>query len=254
MNTQDVMVLEWTFSPPDYFEEPVSISRDDYQITIRDGKVEARMESVVYESIPALKDTIENALNQRFRAVELLTQRAYALSYARRLRLHPDGHKEFFITASDSIALRDSVDIRATDRNGNVVYDSRKERIKRQTELADLAEKHGSRDPLARSILASYHAAVEDPDNELVHLYEIRDALAKEFGGEKQACNELGIGRGIRSELGRLADNEPIKQGRHRGKFAGKLRDATESELERGREIARNLVTAYLRFLERNVH
>ena len=38
-----VMMLNWTFSPPDYFEEPIEISRQDYAMTIADGQVHAKI-------------------------------------------------------------------------------------------------------------------------------------------------------------------------------------------------------------------
>ena len=41
---QVVVILEWQFSPPGYFEEPINVTRDDYTMTIGDGKVEARIE------------------------------------------------------------------------------------------------------------------------------------------------------------------------------------------------------------------
>jgi hypothetical protein len=75
-------------------------------------------------------------------------------------------------------------DIRHTDALGNVVHDSRLERIERRRSLAKLAARAAG-DPVVDSILRGYSAAVNDPGNELVHLYEIRDALkrAGELGG-----------------------------------------------------------------------
>jgi len=251
MNIQDVLVLEWGFSPADYFETPVTISRSDYHIAIQDGKIEVRMEPAAYDRNPAIKDVIEDALNDRFRGVELLTHRGYTLSFAGRSRIYPDGHRVFFENLHETIVFRASADILVADKDGKVIHDSRQERIDKKTELADLAERHGTRDALARSLLSSYHAAVTDPNDELVYLYEIRDALAKRFSGGKQACSVLGL-NGIRwKRLGRLADNEPVKQGRHRGKFPGGLRDATEPELKEAREIAQGLILAYLRHLDK---
>lgn len=252
MTKQDILVLQWNFSPPDYFEVPVIISRDDYQVTIQDGKVEATMEPGVYEGNPAIKDLIEDALNHRFCGVQLLSHEAYQLSYIGRVHLHPDGHKDFFKTLNDTVVFGAKIDMVVTGEDGNVIFDSREERIERKTELANLAEKCGSSDGLAKSLLASYHAAVRDPDNELVHLYEIREALAKEFGGAKRVCDELGISRSKWSKLGSLADNKPIKQGRHRGRFTAGLRDATENELEEARGIASTLILAYLRYLDKH--
>ena len=99
-------------------------------------------------------------------------------------------------------------------------------------------------------MLKSYGDAVNDPGNELVHLYQIRDSIAKQFGGESRARNVLGISQRQWSRLGKLANDEPLKQGRHRGKNPGALRDATEEELREARSIARELVEAYLNHLE----
>lgn len=248
---QDFIILEWTYSPPDYFEVPVAISRDDYQITIQDGKVEAKLESSDYDSDPSTKDIIEDALNHRFRGIQLLTHREYKLSYAGRYRMHPDGHRDVFLTVAPAkVKVRASLaDIVIVHKDGTL-YDSRKERIDKETDLANLAEKHGTRDGLARSLLESYHASVSDPDNELVHLYEICDALVKGFGGETKALSALTLTKSKWSSLHRLANNEPLKQGRHRGKFTGKLRDATEAELKEARDIAQSFIIAYLRYLD----
>ena len=45
-----VVVFEWNFSPPDYFEVPMEIVRDDYTLTIANGKAEARLDSAAYEA------------------------------------------------------------------------------------------------------------------------------------------------------------------------------------------------------------
>lgn len=94
--------------------------------------------------------------------------------------------------------------------------------------------------------------AVVDPNNELVHLYEIRDALAKKFGREGACCKVLHFSSSQWSRLGRLANSEPLNQGRHRGKSLGKLRDTTEAELQEARNIARNFVEAYFAYLARH--
>ena len=100
-------------------------------------------------------------------------------------------------------------------------------------------------------MLKSYNASVNDPNNELVHLYEIRETLSKKFGGETVTREALGISRNEWSRLGQLANKEPLKQGRHRGKDVGQLRDATEGELKEARTIARALIEAYLKYLDR---
>jgi hypothetical protein len=96
-------------------------------------------------------------------------------------------------------------------------------------------------------LLASYSAAVNDPANELVHLYEIRDALKKHFGGESEAQKQLSITASEWKRLGHLA-NGPLQQGRHRGSFTQK-RPAARHELDEARAIARRWINAFARLI-----
>ncbi len=123
-----------------------------------------------------------------------------------------------------------------------------KERIERRIELAQRASVFIT-DTVANAILRSYSAAVNDPKNELVHLYEIRDALSQHFGGESAATTALQISSAQWSRLGQLSNNEPLTQGRHRGKQLGVLRDATNAELTEARDIARAMIESYLAYL-----
>ena len=251
-NMEDIVVLEWKFSPPDYFEEPIHIKRDDYVMTISNGTVEARIRPELYDKDQSIRDRLHSSLNDRFLGVQLFSHKPYELSKASMYRLHRDGRKDVTIFP-EPILITVSMgepDIIVKDKDENVISDSRQERIQKKQELAELAEKYRQKDPFLASILHSYNEAVNDPDNELVHLYEIRDAIAKHFEGELAAKSVLGISGTQWSRLGKLANDEPLKQGRHRGKNPGVLRDATEGELREARSITRNLVEAYLDYLE----
>jgi hypothetical protein len=251
-NTEDIVVLEWKFSPPDYFEEAIHIKRDDYVLTINNGTVEARIRPETYDKDQSMRDRLHASLNDRFLGVQLFSHKPYELSKASMYRLHPNGRRDITIFP-EPIVIKVSIgepDIIVKDKDGTIITDSRQERIQKKQELAELAEKYRQKDPFVASILRSYNEAVNDPDNELVHLYEIRDSIAKRFGGESAAQSELGITGKRWSRLGKLANDEPLKQGRHRGKSPGVLRDATEGELREARSIARNLVEALLDYLE----
>ena len=246
-----VIVLEWHFSPPNYFEEPISISRHDYTMTIADGKVEARIDSATYDATPSMRQVLHDALNNRFLGVQLLSYRAYELSKSTMTRVHPDGRRDttVFVEPFHMKITAYGVDIKATDIHGKVV-DTKRDRIEKKKSLAELVSTYSSTDTLLPSLLQSYNKAVRDPDNELVHLYEIRDALAKHFGGESAARSALSISSSQWSRLGQLCNNEPLRQGRHRGRSGGALRDATEGELTEARAISRAMVEAYLRHLQ----
>ncbi len=71
--------------------------------------------------------------------------------------------------------------------------------------------------------------------NERVHLYEVREALSVKFGGKKTVRSKLGISSPDWSRFGQICHTEPLRQGRHRGKRGGPLRDATEGGLSEAR-------------------
>jgi hypothetical protein len=94
--------------------------------------------------------------------------------------------------------------------------------------------------------------SVRDPANAFVHLYEIIEALSKHFVNGAGARKALGVSNNKWRRLRQLANDEPLRQGRHRGKSLGALRDATVKELEEARRIARSLVEGYLEYLEKH--
>ena len=248
----DIVVLEWKFSPPDYFEEVIRIDRKTYYIIIENGRIEARIDSTAYDKENKMQDELHEALNDRFLGVQLITHKQYELSKASMQRIHPDGSKHVTIFPEPIVIKMTvgSTDIIVKNKDGNIVADTRRDRIEKKKELAELVEKYRSKDQVVESILKSYKSAVTDPENELVHLYEIRDALCSRFGGKGTTCTTLGIRDSNYSRLGMLANNEPLRQGRHRGRKVGELRDATESEIKEARGIARNMIEAYLQYLE----
>ena len=249
---EPIVVLEWKFSPPDYFEVPIEIVRDDYTLTIADGKAEARITDEVYSSDSSMRQTLQGALNDRFLGAQLVAHKPYQLSKSAMARVHPDGHKDIFLEAKIAgiSVTANKVDIQILDQSGIVIADSKRDRIQQKKNLADLVDKHRSSDEVLNSLICSYDSAVRDSANELVHLYEIRDALSIAFGGEKASRQALGILSSGWSRLGELANNEPLSQGRHRGKAGIKVRDATDAELSEARGIARGMIEAYLLYLD----
>ncbi len=213
-NMEDIVVLEWKFSPPDYFEEPIHIKRDDYVMTISNGTVEARIRPEIYDKDQSMRDRLHSSLNDRFLGVQLFSHKPYELSKASIYRLHPDGRKDITIFP-EPIVITLSMgepDIIVKDKDGNVISDSRHERIQKKQKLAELAEKYRQKDSCVASLLNSYDKAVNDPDNELVHLYEIREAIEKRFGGKSAARSALGITGTQWSRLGNLANDESLKR------------------------------------------
>jgi hypothetical protein len=247
-----VIMLEWKFLPPDYFEEPIEISRQDYTMTIADGQVQAKIDSTTFEANPDMRQQMHDALDNRFLGVQLFSHRSYELSRSTKTRVYPDGHRDIFIEPEPGrlVLSGGTVDIQIKDKTGKVIADSKRDRIENKKRLAELVSIHRPTDSLLASLLKSQAAAVRDPHNELIHLYEIRDAISARFCGESATRTALCIDSARWSRFGQLCNNEPLRQGRHRGKTSGILRDATEAELTEARAIARAMIEAYLWHLE----
>lgn len=135
-----IVILDWHFSPPDFFEETITISRNDYTMVIENGKVEARTTAAAYDANVSMRNELHEALNDRFLGVQLLSHMPYELSKPRGTKLHPDGRKDFFIELEGAqLKLTGgTVDFQVTDKHGNVVSDSRKDRIEKKKSLAEL--------------------------------------------------------------------------------------------------------------------
>ena len=133
-------------------------------------------------------------LNDRFLAIELLYHKSYELSEPVVTRIFPDGRKEYYLPVLSSyMHLSGNLDFIVKDKSGNIISDSRQERLTKNARYCELVEKYRSKDITLSAILSSYNLAVKDPDNELIHSYEIRDALCTLFHGEDKAINALGI-------------------------------------------------------------
>jgi hypothetical protein len=243
----ETLSLEWSYTPADFFEAPVDYSGSSYTVHIESGRVVATFTSDQPDSV---FPDVHEELEARFLGAQVVRNRSFQLSGYNARRTRPDGTAVVGVSASITAgACLDSVDFILRDAAGNITFDSKAERIKATEEFGRLASKHQN-DPVAQALLKSYSAAMNDPSNELTHLYEIRDALKDKFGRkETKARSALGISRENWKRLGKLADYAPLRQGRHRGKHIGQLRDATEAELAEARAIARDMIEAYLRYL-----
>jgi hypothetical protein len=238
--------LEWTYEPADFFEAPYQCSDVDFDLMVDAGRAVATL-SVPQD--PVSKD-VEGLVRTVIESILLVRQlqihRQYRLE-GPRTHQHSAGRKNISIhVGSAAIVFSDGhADLIARDAYGKIVRDSREERIaEHDSELNSLAPRL-MRSATLRSLFESYSRSVTDPDDELVHLYEVRDALSGHYGGEDSARDALGISKGEWKRLGVLANVEPLEQGRHRGKHPEGRRTATEGELNEARQLARRWIVAF---------
>jgi hypothetical protein len=152
--------------------------------------------SLTYDANPSLKEILHNCLNNQFLIQQLFTHKPFKLSQPVKIIVHQDGRKHYFLEL-ESAPIKvsgGSVEFRITDKNGLIVADPRGKRIGTIKRFREQFIPHGS-DELLAVLLESYEATVKDPNDEFVHLYEIRDALCSKFGGpsERDSCYHTHI-------------------------------------------------------------
>jgi len=245
--------LEWSYEPLDFFEAPYASSNPDYSLQIDSGRAVATLRSTQNPVDATLEHRVEDYLQSVFLVRQLQIRREFQL--AKHATVHQyDGAGgkgiEIRIPAA-TLTLRDGQpEWTLTDADGVVIRDSKAERIAEHTSMLDMVAPKAAQSPTLRRMLQSYSNSLSDLDNELVHLYEIRDALSVHYGGETKARDALGIAESEWDRVGRLANDPQISQGRHRGRkqLAG-TRSATEEELQEVRMLAFNWIIAFARTL-----
>ncbi|PZV09955.1 MAG: hypothetical protein DCF32_00865 [Leptolyngbya sp.] len=244
--------LEWKYSPKTYLEEPISISFEGADLEIKDGVAIANIDPDLYHTDSSIREDLTRQIESRMHAVQIMTHKDFELSKPSRTDIREDGKKNHFLEIESCVITMSvgAVDLIVKDKNGNIVSDTKRDRLDKQEYFASLVDKHRNSDPTLDQMLNSYQKSVKDPDNELVYLYEIRDSLSEEFGSKTTAIKKLGITSNEWDEIGKLANTLPLKQGRHRGKAVGALRDAEMAELEKARKSVAYLIEKYLEYLE----
>lgn len=250
------IVVEWNYEPNDYFEDNFTIEYDNYNVEINSGIATARIAPRYIDKIDEIINELNQDLESRFLAVQVMTHRKYDFSKPSRHDLKEDGTKIIYLQVEDMICVTSmsSGDIIIHDANGNIISDTKQERVDKKKWFSETSAKFRIKDHTLNQMLKSYSSSVSDPNNELVHLYEIRDAASKKFGGESNARSKLGITKKEWSNFGLIANKKPFLQGRHRGNNAGVLRQADVSELETVRKIASKMVENYMIHLEKTIN
>jgi len=201
--------LEWKYSPETYLEEPISIEFEGGTLEIKDGVALADVDPEIFHADQSVREELTKKIESRLHAVQIMTHKDFELGKSSRTDLQEDGKKHHFLEV-DSCVMTMSVglvDLIVKDKDGKIVSDTKRERLDRQSNFAFLVQKHRSSDATLDQVLKSYQQSVRDPSNELVHLYEIRDAIDKKFSSKKAAISALGITTDEWDEIGKLANH-----------------------------------------------
>jgi hypothetical protein len=237
MTTNAKTVVEWTYVPKGLFEVPCQLTFEGGQIEIADGDVRGEFDASCYGQGRDFHDRVHTHVGTVFMAQQVQVCQCFTLSEASMALEHADGRRDvtIFGVSFSSKSSFGRVDSIVTNANGAVTQDTRADRLQQQQNFRDNVATMTD-DLFLKRMLQSYGNALSDHDNFLIHLSEIREAFTLNFGTAKD-----DYWRGF----GKLANDDPVQEGRHRGKHTG-LRPATELETERALSFARRQIKKYV--------
>ena len=187
--TSDRTKLQWSYEPGNFFEAPYKSDPHNCELRIENEQVEVTLPTDCdpLADEPVLLRTMESHVADLFTVRQLQTHLKYTLK-------GPAVYRPFGGTISAAASIKfptiraeAHLDCVVRDKDGNIKFDSREHRITSHTAMLDSVVPKLSQSPLLRRSIESYSRAVSDPGDEFIHLYEIRDALMKQFGSRKLA-------------------------------------------------------------------
>lgn len=240
-------VLEWCYEPDGFFEEGFEFELPEGKVSAAKGRVKGVFGSDYYDQGRKFREYAHARIADVFMAQQVQVHHEFELSEASMMRLHKDGRREV-MAFPETIRIKVSLgcgDLVVRNADGEIVQDTRAERLQKQEAFRSKVVSLAQDDLALKRMLQIFRTALSDTDNLLIHLYEVREALVSEYGGEANVMKALNVSLIDWKWFGRLANNEPVKEGRHRGKHQ-ELRPATSLEKERSIAFVQALVEAYV--------
>jgi len=180
-----VLCMEWSFSPKDYFEKDMKIHIGGRTLEIsQDGivKLEICEQDIKNLDIYKLRDSLTQQLSTLFLGVQSITGEVYNLEPTGLYERYPDGSRSHLLSATVNIdSCKAFMDFIIKDKNGRVIQNTKKERIAHKQKTAKLIKSFFYKDLCLRSILYSYERSLKEPDNRLIHLYDIKAAIENQI-------------------------------------------------------------------------
>ena len=124
--------LEWTYTPPDYFEGSLQFKINETRVDIDTGRVSARLPANVYDQDEQIRGKLFSEIMNRFRGAQLVNQGSYQLSGMTERRMDAQGRVDQTVhmaTLEQHVSLGERVDIQIRDPDGTVTGDTKADRI-----------------------------------------------------------------------------------------------------------------------------
>ena len=125
------LVMDGTYTPVGYFEEPVSQDRGEYAVAMSDGKVEVTLKRL--DPLPTADEqaAIGRDVELIFQARCVLVGKPYESTGLTMKRYKPDGTRDIWVSAESAVfvVMGGSTDQVVKDKDGNVIRDTKAERL-----------------------------------------------------------------------------------------------------------------------------
>lgn len=243
--------FEWNYTPKDFLESNYSIDYGESEIQFESGNITLETDESILQQKPYFLTEAEKSINKFLQGISIQSHTTFKLSRKPTQYLKPDGSVDLQVATlevASVVSIGSKVDVRVTDKDGNVIRDSKIERIEEKQSWGQLVSSVNEEN---KKLVDIYTNAINDKKNELIHLYEIRDFVTQKLDGAKKARSILSVSKKDWDLLGDIANNRPIFEGRHRGKHVEQLRRATREELNSARKIAKKILWNYLKYSQR---
>lgn len=245
----DNYLCRWEYDPPDFFDAPIEFTGHGFTVTIDTAVVEAVVDAAVFEANPKLRAELREAIEHCFRSRRWATRQNFTLLNAgwkgpviNGLRKH---YAEVSLRGSGIVSSTfGAIGVFHVGADGQHSLDTKQHQI--QQSLAKRLTVHG-KDPTVAAMVRGLDASVPNGQDVLIRLFEVRDALTKQFGPNKSIpCALLGIEVKEWDEFGELCNEPSRAESRHLGKSIGPLKETTIGEIEKARRMAVAMLERYL--------
>ena len=153
--------VRWTYTPIHYFEGSFHFVTEDGDLSIANGVATLILKQLNLNPDRSFLDQAKSRIQILFDSRRIIVHRSYRFSEPTVYQFRADGsvQKQAFRTSVGyTRRLVGRSDVVLHDGDGDVLLDTKAERIKHQQRFVKLVEKHGTSDSLLPKLLESYGA------------------------------------------------------------------------------------------------
>lgn len=242
--------LKWTYEPNNFLETKQHLEHNGIAIEIFDGCATASLAADT-PNVDEIKEELTSRIDTILTAAQLMRPRKYKLIFGCRLDILEDSKQTYYLAVGGVLLSTSSsqVDLVIHNSDGGIQFDSKAERIKKEALLSEKLAVIDHTDPHLVSMRNSFNKLLGEHHNTFKLLYDMKEALNNKFRDRHLIIETLKISEADWRWIGEYANNQPLEESRHIGKFVGETRNATTEELEKARNVGSSLIQAYVEYL-----